>query len=244
MLFEGINDRGIFKVLFLAGLPGSGKSTVARKLLASCPIRPKIVDFDHLFEYLSMKHDVNIGPDSKPLEVKPILDKAANLTRERLTNYVNGMLPLLIDGTAENPTHMINRTEILRAMGYDIGILWVKTDVNTSIERAATRDRHVDPEFIRAAAEKEDKNIRFLEARISPTAGGKFILLNTAEGTTSFETAAKEVDTFFTAPVQNQIGVKYIEKLKMLGGKTLSPTLYRNIDTVGTSLHKWNLSRR
>ena len=30
---EGINDPGIFKVVFLAGGPGSGKSTVANELL-------------------------------------------------------------------------------------------------------------------------------------------------------------------------------------------------------------------
>ena len=32
LLKEGINDVGIFKAVFMAGGPGSGKSAVARKL--------------------------------------------------------------------------------------------------------------------------------------------------------------------------------------------------------------------
>ena len=35
LLTEGKNDPGIFKVIFMAGCPGSGKGTILRELLGS-----------------------------------------------------------------------------------------------------------------------------------------------------------------------------------------------------------------
>ena len=37
---EGVNDPHIFKAVFMAGGPGSGKSFVAQKLLGGTGLRP------------------------------------------------------------------------------------------------------------------------------------------------------------------------------------------------------------
>ena len=60
LLTEGKNDPGIFKVIFMAGCPGSGKGTILRELLGASnssftPQGLKIVNPDALYELLLKK---------------------------------------------------------------------------------------------------------------------------------------------------------------------------------------------
>ena len=50
-LEEGPNDPHIFKAVFMAGGPGSGKSYVARKMLGSSGL--KSVNSDEIYEYIN-----------------------------------------------------------------------------------------------------------------------------------------------------------------------------------------------
>ena len=237
VLLEGINDAGIFKCIFLAGLPGSGKSTIAKKLINACNVHPKIVDFDRFYEYLSMKQNVDIDDN---INKDDILSRAEFLTREQLTHYVNNMLPIIIDGTAVNPTAMLNRIDILHTVGYDIGMIYVKTALETSLSRAAKRDRYVDPEFIRQAHSNEEANIQYLSERIPTQGGGPFIIIDNDD----YSDTIKQTNKFFNSKVQNKTGVKYMRKIKALGGKTLAPNAYDNIDDVGVAVSKWTSKTR
>ena len=244
ILVEGINDTGIFKALFLAGLPGSGKSTIAKKLLMHCRAHPRIIDFDRFYEYVSKKAGVNIGPNAKPEETKPLLTRAEHLTREQLTYYVHGMLPMIIDGTSENPTAMLNRIDLLYSIGYDIGMLWIRKDLETSLTRAASRERYVKPEYIEQVAHNEDKNIQYLSTRIPTQGGGPFIVLDANSDISDFDDIVNQVNDFFTSPIMNPRGNKYFNVIKSSRGKNLSPSVYPDIDTVGTALSKWTSKTR
>ena len=58
LLLEGVNDPGIFKAIFLAGGPGSGKTFVAQKLfgipdgLTTSATGLRLVNSDTKFEML------------------------------------------------------------------------------------------------------------------------------------------------------------------------------------------------
>ena len=239
ILIEGINDAGIFKAIFIAGLPGSGKSTLAKRLLLHCRVYPKIINFDKFYEYLSIKHNIDVGPNANPREIIPILTKAQDLNKEQLIHYVHNMLPLLIDGTATNPKSMLNRIDILYSMGYDIGILWIRTDLETSIERAAKRPRHVDPDYIIRASHQEDHNIQYLSEKIPIQGGGPFIIINTISNDIEFTQAANQINNFYMSPIMNPTGNKYFNVIKSTGSKSLSPHIYRNVDDVGVAMSKW-----
>ena len=65
LLTEGKNDPGIFKVIFMAGGPGSGKGTILRELLGASsssftPQGLKIVNSDALYELLLKKSGVGV----------------------------------------------------------------------------------------------------------------------------------------------------------------------------------------
>ena len=66
-LNEGINDPNIFKAVFMAGGPGSGKSYMARQLLGGSGL--KVVNTDDALEYLMTKHGLDTKmPDSEKEE--------------------------------------------------------------------------------------------------------------------------------------------------------------------------------
>lgn len=65
LLTEGKNDPGIFKVIFMAGCPGSGKGTILRELLGASnssftPQGLKIVNPDALYELLLKNSGVGL----------------------------------------------------------------------------------------------------------------------------------------------------------------------------------------
>ena len=49
-LREGIEDKGIFKAMFMAGHPGAGKSYVLRKV-KSGQVEPRLVNTDKTFPF-------------------------------------------------------------------------------------------------------------------------------------------------------------------------------------------------
>ena len=72
-IHEGIHDPNIFKAIFTAGGPGSGKSFIVEKLLGGKGM--KSVDLDSLFVYMLGKENIGLDPASIAS------DKAQNLRR-------------------------------------------------------------------------------------------------------------------------------------------------------------------
>ena len=60
---EGVNDPHIFKAVFLAGGPGSGKSFVANKMLSGTGLRT--INSDDIYEYMMRKAGKQLTPDRK-----------------------------------------------------------------------------------------------------------------------------------------------------------------------------------
>ena len=52
LITEGINDKGIFKAVFMVGFPGAGKSFVITKI-KSGEVEPRIVNTDKTIEFMS-----------------------------------------------------------------------------------------------------------------------------------------------------------------------------------------------
>ena len=75
LLHEGPNDPHIFKAVFLAGGPGSGKSFVSNKLLSGTGLR--VVNSDDVYEFMMKKKDLRLDPETifspkaKKFAVKP-----------------------------------------------------------------------------------------------------------------------------------------------------------------------------
>ncbi|SVD03130.1 uncharacterized protein METZ01_LOCUS355984, partial [marine metagenome] len=102
LLNEGVNDPGIFKAVFLAGGPGSGKSFIVGKTGLTA-LGFKVVNSDDAFEQAMKK----IGMEPSPQNIESpkgqkLRAKAKKFTGNKQQTYVHGRLGLVIDGTGRD----------------------------------------------------------------------------------------------------------------------------------------------
>jgi predicted kinase len=142
VLEEGVNDPAIFKAVFLAGGPGSGKSFIVGKT-GLVNIGMKLVNSDDEFE----RRLKDAGLDkSNPDDIyspqgQALRGKAKKTTKNKQDMYITGRLGLVIDGTGKDADKMIRQRKQLEDLGYDTAMIFVDTDLETSMLRNKERAR-------------------------------------------------------------------------------------------------------
>jgi dephospho-CoA kinase len=152
---EGPNDPHIFKAVFLAGGPGSGKSFVAGKMLRGTGL--KTVNSDEIYEYLMTKKGMDMS-DPEVIASKDgqeTRNKAKDLTNKRQGDlesgrggYLQGRLGLVIDGTGKDVQKVAATSEKLKALGYETMMLFVNTSEDVAQERNQKRARSIPAEMV------------------------------------------------------------------------------------------------
>lgn len=152
---EGPNDPHIFKAVFLAGGPGSGKSFVADKMLRGTGL--KTVNSDEIYEYLMTKKGMDMS-DPEVIASKDgqeTRNKAKDLTNKRQGDlesgrggYLQGRLGLVIDGTGKDVQKVAATSEKLKALGYETMMLFVNTSEDVAQERNTKRARSIPAEMV------------------------------------------------------------------------------------------------
>lgn len=201
-LSEGPNDKHIFKAIFTAGGPGSGKTTVARKLLSGYGF--KEVNIDKLVEFIAKNKNLNLRDMSTWDDAD--FDRAFDLSEKQFALYLAGRLPMVIDGTGRNYTKITTLATQLKTYGYDVGLIFVNTDLETAKKRNASRYRVVDDEYLEAAWHNAQSNIGIYQDFFDPN---MFIVDNSDSGN-NVQNAAKRIDRFVNKPVTNHIAAKWL----------------------------------
>jgi chloramphenicol 3-O-phosphotransferase len=225
---EGVYDPGILKAVFLAGGPGSGKTTVADQLLgvnfnsfSDAGLKP--VNSDKFFEFLLKSRNittdlaslspeefskVTVGPDSER-------EKAKGLLKTSYTYYVGGRLGVIIDGTGDDPEKTRKQAEELQQVfGYDVAMVFVNTSLDKAIDRNNHRERKLPAEMVTSiwnqAQKAKEIHKRFFGANFievtneKDIAPGKPIDINPQ--------VQKAVQAFLRKPIQNPVGKEWIKK--------------------------------
>ena len=137
---EGPNDPHIFKAIFLAGGPGSGKSYVAKKMLIGKGL--KTVNSDEMFEFLMSKDGVELNPENiySPAG-QETRDRAKELTKSKEALHLEGRLGLIIDGTGKDTQKIAKAQARLKDYGYDTMMLFVNTSLEVAQDRNQQRAR-------------------------------------------------------------------------------------------------------
>ena len=151
LLVEGVHDAGIFKAIFLAGGPGSGKDFVMGKTLAGNGLTE--INSDNAFEFLMDKKRLNKKmPDSEKAQRDEIRGTAKSVTELRQRLALNGRNGLIINGTADDIEKTKRIKKELEDLGYETQMVFVDTADEVSrqrnIERGQRGGREV-PEDIR-----------------------------------------------------------------------------------------------
>lgn len=226
-LEEGIDDRYLLKAVLLSGSPGAGKSYIARKAFAGLDVR--VSSSDQAFEWKLAKagHDLVIDPDSPGYAEKMRLrDRAKEITDARLKAWVNGMLPLLLDGTAKDYGKVTRTAEGLRAIGYDVSMVFVNTSLDVALARNAKRARRLSDDEVRRMYGEVQANIGRLRDYFG---ADNFHVVDNSE-TVDSPAAEQTLDTklsriarqAFEAPLQSKTGQAVLAYMRKHGYTKLS----------------------
>jgi len=218
-LDEGINDPSIFKAIFLAGGPGSGKSFVSgNTALQSLGLR--LINSDTAFEKALAKANLAATPESifsdKGQEIRA---KAKALTDKQMEIALDGRLGLVIDGTGKDYNRIKTQVEYLKTLGYDVKMIFVNTDLETALERNRSRDRVLPDNTVSQMWKEVQNNI----GKFQNLFGDNFIVVdnssenrpNTARILTS---AYKKISAWSKGKPSNIIAKKWIAQQKKARG--------------------------
>lgn len=213
-LSEGVYDPSIFKAIFLAGGPGSGKSFVATKSTSGLGF--KLVNSDILFTKMAKDANIDIsnmkldGPDA--MIRNAVRDRAKNLTAKQMDRYVNGRLGLIIDGTGRDYSKIETQRTQLKKIGYDTYMIFVNTSLEVALERNEKRERTVDPKFVKQAWSDVQNNM----GKFQTLFGSNYfrIVDNSVYKSDKnlFVDVWKEVIKFAKKPLKNNIAKTWIDQ--------------------------------
>ena len=180
-LDEGINDAAIFKAVFLAGGPGSGKSFIGTEKKGKSPtvgadpkqfmgggqlglinLGLRVVNPDPAYEKLlkTAGLDPKSSDDIWSDKGQEIRVKASELTAKQKAHYVNERLGIIIDGTGKDVNKIIGQKKLLDDAGYETAMIYVNTNLETAIARDAKRDRTLGAKAVTKMWDAVQKNVK------------------------------------------------------------------------------------
>jgi dephospho-CoA kinase len=138
LLIEGVHDKAIFKAVFLAGGPGSGKDYVLDNTLAGHGLTE--INSDKALEFLMDKKGLDkTMPESEKETRDAVRNKAKNMTELRQRLSLTGRNGLIINGTGDDYEKIKRIKERLEEIGYDTSMIMVNTDDEVSSQRNIER---------------------------------------------------------------------------------------------------------
>ncbi len=188
-LDEGVNDPAIFKAVFLAGGPGSGKSFIVGRT-ALTALGFKLINSDIAFEKALAKAGLD---KSNPDDIYSVPGQAARISAKALTDKqmnlaVDGRLGLVIDGTGKDFDKIKQQAVALKRLGYEVAMVFVNTDMETAIARNNKRERKLPPKMVSQMWKDVQKNI----GKFQNLFGGWMLIVDNSDGA-NYEGAVRSV---------------------------------------------------
>ena len=159
-LNEGVYDKYIFKAIFLAGTPGSGKNFFLNKTLYSF----KNMDPDAIRMLLYKKKGMTADHYKQSPKERKTADEEIHPTTNKKTVKkeditIKNRLPIIMNRTGSDFERTKKMKERLEALGYETKMIFISSGLDTSLERNNARDRRLDNEFVKATHKKVAANV-------------------------------------------------------------------------------------
>ena len=226
-LKEGVEDKYIFKAIFLSGGPGSGKSSVVNSIFGipkTSKIKAsltgtglKIVNSDSAYEMLKRKHKIpaaqaDLDDAQRSMDGK-LMAKAVKMARKQYDLYLKGKLGIIIDGTGASPNSLTKKKKQLESLGYDCYMIFVNTSLETALERNRKRK---DRSLLDKIVERAWQQVQDAQSVYRSSFGSNYQEVsteNTKEGQLppGVKSAAH---AFINKPIKNREALKWIAKAK------------------------------
>ena len=210
-LSEGINDPAIFKVVFLAGGPGSGKSFMVKKSALQA-MGFMVLNSDDAFEHLMKKSGLDMKmPESEKEQRDTARDAAKATTSKRQELAIQGRLGLVIDGTGRDYDKIVKMRGHFATKGYDSAMVFVNTDLQTALGRNAKRARSVPEEI----ATKLWKDVQSNLGKFQQAFRNHFYIIDNSEGSDYDKqtlTVFKKLSAWVKEEPKNGVAKKWIQQ--------------------------------
>ena len=142
-IIEGRFDPYQNKAIFFAGVPGAGKTFIARRL-ASIFYGLKQVNPDAAFKYLLRNKNLSLKmppEEETPREIER--QRSKQIVGKQQQMYQQERLGMLIDTTGRSLARVVDTKTELEAQGYDTAMIYVDADIETAIRRNRDRERSI-----------------------------------------------------------------------------------------------------
>lgn len=206
---EGVYDPNIFKAIFLAGGPGSGKSYVVRKTTGGLGM--KIVNSDDIYE--KMLKDAGLEPTPEDIfsdEGQDIRLKAKKVTKVKQGGFLTGRLGVIIDGTGKDYAKIAKQMQSLTGLGYECSMIFVNTSLDTAQERNLMRKRTLPEKQVAVMWKEVQSNIGQFQSLFGSR---NFIIVDNNEaGEDVFVKVWKRINKMVKTKVTNNIAKRWIEQ--------------------------------
>lgn len=148
--------------VFTMGLPAAGKSTLARELFGASHhfIDPDAIKAHH--------------PEYEPAAAFKVHDWSCEVSEVLFQAALRAGGRWLLDGTGTNAEAMVRKMTEARSHGFRVRLVYVRCTLETSLRRAAARERKVPAEVI---AEKA-RNIATSFSLVAPFADSVEVIEN------------------------------------------------------------------
>jgi shikimate kinase len=208
-LQEGVYDPNIFKAIFLAGGPGSGKSYVVRRTTGGLGM--KIVNSDDIYE--KMLNDA--GLETTPEDIfsdkgQEIRVRAKGVTSRMQSNFLEGRLGLIVDGTGKDYDKIAKQVAGLKNIGYECYMVFVNTSLDTAQERNKMRKRTLPEKQVEEMWKGVQKNIGKFQSLFGSSS--MIIVDNNNAGEDVFEKVWKRIAMLVKKKVTNHIAKRWISQ--------------------------------
>jgi len=200
LLTEGMYDKGIFKAVFMAGGPGSGKTFISKQLFgipdnlkkATVTVGGlKVINSDKFFAHILVKHgfdptelaqypqhnfdEFQKGEEEGGSGLRPF---AQDLNKAEKERFMDGKLGMIIDSTGGNFQKVKKQKKLLEENGYDCYMVFVMTSLETAQarnkKRAEEGERELPANIVKKSWTDTRKNMGGLKALF----GSNFALVN------------------------------------------------------------------
>ena len=208
---EGVDDPAIFKAVFLAGGPGSGKSFIVGKTGLPA-LGLKVVNSDDAYEAAMKKAGMEMNTDNIfSVQGQEMRGKAKKLTGIKQASHLKGRLGLVIDGTGKDFGKVKAQVSSMKNLGYDVAMIFVNTDLETAVARDEARDRTIGRKEVTNYWTTVQKNIGAFQTMFGKN---NMLIVDNSNGKDfKVETlrAYKDVTKFIKKPVDNAKAKKWIK---------------------------------
>ena len=211
---EGVYDPHIFKAVFMAGGPGSGKSYVAQKLLGSTGLRQ--INSDKLYELLAKKRDLDLSDPEQIFSPggQDARNKAKEITKRQQDTFLDGRLGLVIDATGRDYSLIQRQYAMLKNLGYDCYMVFVNTSLDVAIQRNKTRSRSIPEYIVTKSWQGVQSNMGAFQRMFSPN---KMLIVDNNKDdkelvTQTLNTASRFIRSRLRTKPENSIAMSWIKK--------------------------------